>query len=108
MNYTRVAASNDLALNQLKAVQVGGKDLVLVRTPEGVSALDRKCTHMGADLCKGKVEAGQLVCPKHGARFDARSGEPVGKAKVLFLKMAVKALGSYAVKEQDGDIHVAV
>lgn len=107
MNYTRVAASSDVALNQIKAVQAGGKDLVLVRTGQGIAALDRKCTHMGADLCKGTLDAGQIVCPKHGARFDALTGEPVGKAKLLFFKVVVKALKSYPVREQGGEILVA-
>ena len=107
MNYIRVAASSEVGLNQIKAVQAGSKELVLIRTRDGLSALDRKCTHMGADLCKGSLDGGQLVCPKHGARFNARTGEPMGKAKVLFFKMAVKGLQSYAVQEQDGAILVA-
>lgn len=35
----------------------------------------RKCPHEGADLSLGFVENGQIVCPYHGARFCAKTGE---------------------------------
>lgn len=108
MNYTKVANSSDLALNEIKPITVEGKDLALVRTSQGLGVVARKCTHMGADLCKGKIEGNQIVCAKHGARFDAQSGQPCGDAKVLFLKMKVKALPAYSAKEENGAIYVAL
>jgi nitrite reductase/ring-hydroxylating ferredoxin subunit len=108
MAFTKVANSGEIGLDQLRAVEAGGKKLVLVRTAKGLAALDRKCTHLGADLCKGKVEAGQIVCPWHGAHFDAKTGAACADAKILFLKMKVKPLGSYPVKEEGGAILVSV
>lgn len=37
-------------------------------------ALEDVCTHDGGQLTGGVVEADQVVCPRHGARFCIRTG----------------------------------
>ena len=45
-------------------------DLVLYRSPAGVTvALDR-CPHRGARLSDGVVDKGRLICPMHGLHYD--------------------------------------
>jgi nitrite reductase/ring-hydroxylating ferredoxin subunit len=49
-----------------------GRQLVAFRGAEGsVSVLDARCSHLGADLGCGRVEAGHLVCPYHNWRYGA-------------------------------------
>ena len=45
---------------------------------------------------------------RHGARFDVRTGEAVGEAKMGFVKMKVKDEPSYSVKVEGTDILVGV
>ena len=53
------------------ALELLGRRFVLFRGPDGrVTALDDRCPHRGAALSRGTVEAGALVCPYHGWRFD--------------------------------------
>ncbi len=40
-----------------------------------VVAFGRRCPHEGADLSFGHVRDGEVVCPWHDVRFDARSGK---------------------------------
>jgi len=48
-----------------------GHTFVLYRDAAGkVVALDDRCPHRGASLAGGTVEAGCVVCPYHGWRFD--------------------------------------
>lgn len=57
--------------NRPLAVRLFSTDFVLWRDAEGVAhaAVDR-CAHRNAPLSKGSVEAGCLVCPYHGWKYD--------------------------------------
>jgi nitrite reductase/ring-hydroxylating ferredoxin subunit len=38
-------------------------------------AVSRRCRHLGADLAGGSIDKQDcLVCPRHGARYDAETG----------------------------------
>lgn len=81
-------------------------------------AVTRRCRHMFADLAGGSIDKkGCLVCPRHGARYDVKSGRMVRGpqgiyAKVpglgAFFKMATKVvpLGRGTVVEKDGTLYV--
>jgi 3-phenylpropionate/trans-cinnamate dioxygenase ferredoxin subunit len=37
-------------------------------------AIDDVCTHDGGPLAEGELEGCTIACPRHGAKFDIRSG----------------------------------
>ncbi len=37
-------------------------------------AIDDVCTHDGGALDQGELEGTEIECPRHGARFDVRTG----------------------------------
>ena len=45
-----------------------------------------------------------MTCPRHGSRFDVKTGKAVGKAKVAFIKIMPKDEKSYVVKVEGTDI----
>jgi len=96
--WVRVAAESDLVTSM--AVNVGESAVALFRTEEGVFALDDICSHEYARLSEGEVWAGEVYCPKHGSRFDLRTGAVTGLP-------ATKPVRSWQVKLQDGEIWVA-
>lgn len=49
--------------------------VVVVRLENEVYCLDDVCTHDGGPLGEGRLEGYSLVCPRHGARFDVRTGQ---------------------------------
>src|SRR5215207_2376601 len=57
-----------------RAVTLGAREIVLVRTTDGVRAIDRACPHEGYGLEESEVEGDTLSCVWHGWRFDLRSG----------------------------------
>jgi nitrite reductase/ring-hydroxylating ferredoxin subunit len=59
------------------AVEAGGRKILLTRVQGQVQAVENKCSHMGMNMAKGKVEAGVLQCPWHGAKFDVCTGANV-------------------------------
>jgi 3-phenylpropionate/trans-cinnamate dioxygenase ferredoxin subunit len=38
-------------------------------------AIDDVCTHDGGPLAEGKLEDHTIACPRHGAKFDIRTGK---------------------------------
>jgi hypothetical protein len=72
-NWFAVAASTDVTTKPL-GVQVAGAEVVCWRDRHGaLHAGPARCPHLGADLCTGTVDHGQLVCPWHGLRLTGRS-----------------------------------
>jgi len=53
-------------------------------------AVEDICTHDGGDLATGELQGYEIECPRHGARFDVRTGavlcppayEPIAKFPV--------------------------
>lgn len=92
-----VAKANELKINQMKLLHVGGRRIVLGRTEEGYVAFDDSCTHKGGSLAGGVMICGTVQCLWHGSQFDVATGKSVaGPAK--------KKIETYTVKEKDGQI----
>lgn len=57
-------------------VDIGGGIEVAVFFVDGTyHAIEDLCTHDDGPLAEGELEGCQLICPRHGARFDIRTGE---------------------------------
>lgn len=108
MEYTKVGQTTDILANTMTMVLVGGKEVLVANVDGAYYAISNKCSHLGGPLAQGKLEGGIVTCPRHGARYDVRTGEAVGEAKMGFLKMKVKDEPSYSVKVEGTDILVGV
>jgi len=91
----------ELPLGRMRACVIGGREIVICHTREGVFALDNICTHAHARLCEGRLRATRLVCPLHGASFDVRDGRALGPPAVI-------ALPAHPVRVVEGTVEVAV
>ncbi len=85
----------------MQACMVGGRELVVCHTKDGVFALDNICSHALARMHEGRLRGHRLICPLHGASFDVRDGRVLGAP-------ATKALATYSVRVVDGEIEVPV
>ena len=81
------------------AVFAEGFAIAIVRCGENVYAVQDLCTHDGETLGNAQVEDCQIICPRHGARFDIRTG--------LALTMpAVRSTPSHEVKIEGDQVFV--
>ncbi len=101
MPWTEVAKAQDLAAGTATVVEAGGRRIALCNTGEGFHAIDDICTHDGGSLDQGTLEGFAIECPRHGARFDVRTG------KVLALP-AVRPVRSYPTRVKAGAVEVEV
>lgn len=94
-----VAKQDDLKVDQMKLLRVGGKRIVLARTESGYVAFDDRCTHKGGSLAGGVMVCGTVQCLWHGSQFDVSTGKvKAGPAK--------KQIHVYRVDEEDGEVRL--
>ena len=74
---------SDIPDGAVKVVQPGGRELVVANVGGEFYAIDDVCTHDGGPLGEGLLVDSQIECPRHGARFDLKTGRPVTLPAVL-------------------------
>ena len=99
--FVTVANTSEIAIGQVKAVTVQGKQLLICHTEAGFYAVADTCTHDDGPLADGWLDGNAIECPRHGARFDVATG------KVLCLPAAV-GINSYPVRIDGDEIKVNV
>jgi nitrite reductase/ring-hydroxylating ferredoxin subunit len=75
--FRRLLPLTDLPAGGLRRASIGDLDVLIVRTPAGIVAVDDRCPHMAAPLSLGVLDGCVVDCPLHNGRFDLCSGEPV-------------------------------
>lgn len=97
-----IAYSNELAVGQVKPMNMFGLDFVLWRGQDGqVRATEAFCKHLGAHLgYGGKVIENDLACPFHSWRYDGGGAvTAIPYAKVVPPQLKRECLYSYPVVE---------
>lgn len=97
--WQRVAAVSDFPVGSRKVVDVDGVRVAVFHTSEGYYAIEDVCTHDGGELASGALEGCEIVCPRHGARFDIRSGEVIAPP-------AYEPVASLPVRVESGWVEV--
>jgi nitrite reductase/ring-hydroxylating ferredoxin subunit len=80
-------------------VDCDGHPIALFKLEGMIYALDDICSHEFSRLSEGEVWDGEVYCPKHGSRFNIKSGVVKGLP-------AIKSVRSYPVKVEKGEVFV--
>jgi apoptosis-inducing factor 3 len=88
---------DELDSGGMRAIEIQGRKILLVRQGDDVTAIGAECPHAGGPLAEGVLADGKIICPWHKASFCASSGARLDPP-------AVDDLESYAIEIQDGDI----
>jgi 3-phenylpropionate/trans-cinnamate dioxygenase ferredoxin subunit len=97
--FVTVARVGEIPDGGVKVVYVDGVALAVFHVAGGFHAMDDVCTHDGGPLADGVLEDHVIECPRHGARFDIRTGA------VLALP-ATTPVTTYPVRVQGDEIQV--
>lgn len=73
--FFRVAGKNDLEDGANRLIEVDERLVILSRIGNDYFCIDDVCTHDGGTLSDGKFEGCEIECPRHGAKFDVRTGK---------------------------------
>lgn len=100
-NFIPVASSDELEPGQCKQVIVEGKKIALYNVDGTIYATDDTCSHAEASLAEGCLRGDEIECPKHGARFNVKTGQALSLP-------AWAPVATYEVKVEAGEIKVAL
>lgn len=98
--FVRVARVSDVPPGTMRRVEVAGHPVCLINVEGTFFAIGDTCTHEEASLSEGTLSGEVVVCPRHGARFHAKTG------RVLSLP-AVRSVPVYPVRVEGDDVMVS-
>ena len=97
----RVGREEEIPEGGVKIVQEGSLFIGVYRIGGSFYAIEDRCSHDDGPLCEGEREGFDVICPRHGARFDLRTGA------VLALP-ATEDVEAFPVEVRDGEVYVDV
>jgi len=101
VEYLEIIPSDQLPEGERIFLEVGGKSIVIFNLAGALFAIGDVCSHDNGPVGDGEIEESEIICPRHGARFDIRTG----KATSL---PAVKDIPSYPVRVVEGMIEIGM
>jgi nitrite reductase/ring-hydroxylating ferredoxin subunit len=96
-----VCAAAEIPNGGHRAFEVAGVPVLIVNLNRQFHALHNRCTHLDYPLDGGRQMGWELMCRKHGARFDLRDGRALGGP-------AVNPLRRYPTRVVEGVVEVAI
>ena len=116
--YVTVCRSDEVAEGEVRQLKARGKEIAVGRVDGGqLFAVGGRCSHLRGRLGKGTLNGTLLQCPWHGAQFDVTDGCVAKWVQDPLLKLVYDAtlpafmkrgIPTYDVKEENGDVLVAV
>ncbi len=101
LDFLTVAQVDELGRGERKLIEIDGKPIVVFNIAGEYFAIDDVCSHDDGPVGEGEVTGTEVECPRHGARFDLRSG------KALSLP-AVVDIPAYPVRVQGDEIQIGL
>jgi len=98
----RIKAAGSGEVEQMRTVSVEGREILIVRTSEGLFAVEDLCPHAEQPLSTGTVDGTLLTCRHHGVQIDLRTGQVVDSMGFLGLQPS----NVFAVEETGGSIWI--
>ncbi len=96
-----VANVNDVKKGKVKTYVVNGQRIALCNVEGTFFATQDLCTHDGGPLGEGELWGYDIECPRHGGRFDVRTGAVTALPPIRPIK-------TFPVRVQDDAIQVAL
>lgn len=99
LNWEPIAAVDELVSGDRKSVFIDDIPALLIRLGDQYFAIEDLCTHDGQPLTDGPLDGQAIVCPRHGARFDLATGQPLcmpATSPIQTFLVDVRADGIYA------------
>lgn len=100
-DFVEICPENELPNGERLFVDLDGQMIVIFNLAGVLYAIADTCSHDNGPLGDGELDGHEIVCPRHGARFDVRSGKALRYP-------AVVDIPAYPVRVVAGMIQVGV
>lgn len=99
--FVGVAQASDLPNGERLFLEIDDQPIVIFNIAGTYYAIADLCSHDDGPLGDGELDGLEVICPRHGARFDLRTG------KALSLP-AIVDIPAYPVRVVDGEIQIGL
>ena len=97
--FKKVAETVSLAPGEKMLVEYDDDEVGLFNIDGQFFAISDVCTHDDGPLVEGKLDGHCIICPRHGARFNVKTGEQT--------MPAMSPVPTYQVRVEGNDILIA-
>ncbi len=87
LDYVEIAMADQLTDGERLFVELGGKSIVLFNLAGKLFAIGDVCSHDNGPVGDGDIEDNEIICPRHGARFDIRSGKATSLPAIVDIRL---------------------
>ena len=101
MVFQAVTTRKGVPAGHVRVFDVNGRSIALANVDGTFYAIDNVCTHDRGPLGEGTLAGDQVECPRHGARFDVKTGQ----VRAL---PAVRPVRTYPVQVSGDEVQVDV
>jgi 3-phenylpropionate/trans-cinnamate dioxygenase ferredoxin subunit len=101
VSFLEIAPESELPNGERLFVEIEGLPIVIFNIAGQLFAIGDVCSHDNGPLGDGLLDGNLIVCPRHGAEFDIRTGKAVTLP-------AVVDIPAYPVRIVDGKIEIGI
>lgn len=102
IEYVVIAEEDALSNGERMFVEIDEYEIVVFNIAGKLFAIADVCSHDDGPVGDGEFEAEyEIACPRHGARFDVRTGEAISLPAVIDIP-------AFPVRVVDGNIEVGI
>jgi 3-phenylpropionate/trans-cinnamate dioxygenase ferredoxin component len=99
--FVRVCGVTDIHDGKVGYAEVDGLRLAICHQDGQFYAIDDVCTHDGGPLDQGELQGFNIECPRHGAKFDIRTGRVTALPAII-------PVGTYDLTVDGDDVLVDI
>jgi 3-phenylpropionate/trans-cinnamate dioxygenase ferredoxin subunit len=101
VEFVEIGPAAELPNGERLFVDIGDAPIVIFNIAGQYYAIGDVCSHDDGPVGDGEIEGFTVICPRHGAEFDIRTGKVVSMP-------AVVDIPAYPVQVRDGMIYLGV
>ena len=101
VEFVEIAPASELPNGERLFVEIADRSIVVLNIAGQLFAIGDVCTHDDGPVGDGDLDGYNIICPRHGAEFDVRTG------KVMKMP-AVIDIPAYPVQVRDGNIYLGI
>lgn len=81
--FIQVLEAAEVKPGERALLEIDGQPIAVFNVGNDYYAIGDVCTHDDGPLGDGELDGYQVICPRHGARFDIRSGKAMALPAVI-------------------------
>ena len=83
VEFLEIAPAGECPEGERMFIEAEGRSIVIFNLAGKLYAIGDVCSHDSGPVGDGEIEEHEIICPRHGARFDIRTGKATSLPAVV-------------------------